>query len=181
VKFFGRRRRRSIGVWGVALGAFLLVGCYLVFDVLDLDGSDLQHRLFNNAIAPQGAWAETERALHQSLAAPGAHRPDAAFIRSLPVSRSRGTLLHMTSAPISSQVRRIRPRAHAGRGSLDRPASSDDLARTLAHAALDSCSFPNRSVSLRVGEPGGATARTPQAEMIRKERRAVRVCRMGRE
>ena len=130
--FLGRWRRGSIGIWGVALGAFLLVGCYIVFDVLDLDGSDLQNRLL--AIAPQGAWAETERSLHQSRAATGAFSPDV-LISLLPVSRLFGPLPPTTPVPERSPVRRTRPGAHTGHRPLDAPSSPDDPPQIIFPAA----------------------------------------------
>jgi hypothetical protein len=135
VNVFGCWRRGSIGWWGVTLGVFLLVGCYLVFDVLDLDGSDLQHRLFSIAIASQGAWAEAKQGLHQSLAAPGTHSPGGLVIRLVPLARSLRTLPHPTSVSGSPHVRRIRPRVYAGHESLDPPSSPDDLLRKICQAA----------------------------------------------
>lgn len=133
--FVGRWRRESIGWLGVALGAFLLVGCYLVFDVLDLDQSDLYHRLFSSALASQGAWEETERVLQQHLAAPGTHTPGEVSIPALRVSRVIETLPYKPSASGKSQVRRIRQCPHVGRALLAPPTSPDDLPRTIAHAA----------------------------------------------
>ena len=132
--FFGCWRRGSIDWCGVTLGAFPLVGCYLVFDVLDLDGSDLQNRLFSVAIASQGAWTEAKWGLHQSLAARGTHSPGGLLIHLLPLSRSFGTLPHPTSVPVSSEVRRIRPRVYAAHDSLDPLSSPGDLLRNICQA-----------------------------------------------
>jgi hypothetical protein len=135
VNFFGRWQRGSISWWGVVLGAVFLVGCYLVFDVLDLDASDLKNQLLSDAIAPQGAWVEAERGLHQSRVATGAPNPGVLFIHPLPDSRFLGTLPHAASVPVNSQVHWIRPRAHAGRDCLNPSSSPDDLPRTIARAA----------------------------------------------
>ena len=135
MNFVGRWRRKSLGWLGVTLGAFLLVGCYLVFDVLDLDQSDLYHRLLSNPFASQGNWAEGERDLRQHFAAPGAHNPDAKVIRAFSLARVLETLPRPTSAPASSSVCRVHPRAPVGRASLAPPTAPVDLPRTIAHAA----------------------------------------------
>jgi hypothetical protein len=59
----GLLRVRSPGWWGLVLCLSLAVGAYIVFDVLDIDGSDLQNRIFQDSLTPQTSLVEAERPL----------------------------------------------------------------------------------------------------------------------
>jgi len=64
----GMRRLGSAWRWGWALGSALLC-VYIAFDVLDLDGSQLQQRS-GVAITAETSSAEADRLLRESASAP---------------------------------------------------------------------------------------------------------------
>jgi len=68
----GSKRQRSRAWWGVFLCAVLAMGAYIVFDMLDLDGSNLRDAWGGSAIAAEAVGGETERFLPPTEAAPHA-------------------------------------------------------------------------------------------------------------
>ncbi len=68
----GSKRQRSRAWWGVFLCAVLAMGAYIVFDMLDLDGSSLRDTWAGSAIAAEAVGGETERLLPPTEAAPHA-------------------------------------------------------------------------------------------------------------
>ena len=72
MRLIGSKRQRSRAWWGVCLCAVLAMGAYIVFDMLDLDGSSLRSAWAGSAIAAEAAGGETERLLPPSETAPQA-------------------------------------------------------------------------------------------------------------
>jgi hypothetical protein len=66
------QRRRFPGRWVVFVCAFLAVCAFIAFEVLDVDGSNFQHPLRENAIAAEPTSADLEQLLAQAPSAPGA-------------------------------------------------------------------------------------------------------------
>ena len=72
MRHIGSRRQRSRAWWGVFLCAVLAMGAYIVFDMLDLDGSGLRDAWAGSAIAAEAVDGETDRLLPPTEAAPHA-------------------------------------------------------------------------------------------------------------
>jgi len=66
------QKRRFPGGWVVFVCAFLAVGVFITFEVLDLDGSNLQHPFRDSVIAAEPTSADLEQLLPQDPSAPGA-------------------------------------------------------------------------------------------------------------
>lgn len=88
MRHIGSKRQRSRVWWGVFLCAVLAMGAYIVFDMLDLDGSGLREAWAGGLIAAEAAGGETERLLPPTEAAPHAPIPGSAVeaVRLEPVS-----------------------------------------------------------------------------------------------
>lgn len=129
----GSLRVPSSGWWGLVLCASLAVGAHIVFDILDVDGSDLRNRTFNDPLVAQTSLVETKRPLH--LASECRHgwgrMPVAVLLRQ---SSARFSPQYK-SVPAAARVRlhRILPRAHVRLNARLAPSTTDDQARTLAH------------------------------------------------
>jgi hypothetical protein len=54
---------RSAAWWTVVVCSLAAVGVFMVFEVLDLDGSDLPRRIFQPSAVSQSSLAESERAM----------------------------------------------------------------------------------------------------------------------
>jgi hypothetical protein len=67
------QKRRCPGGWVVFLCAFLAVGMFIAFEVLDLDGSNFQRLLPDSVIAAEPASADVEQLLPRLPSAPGAN------------------------------------------------------------------------------------------------------------
>jgi hypothetical protein len=65
-------RRRFPGGWIVFACAFLAVGVFITFEVLDLDGSNFQHPFRESVLAAEPTSADLEQLLPRFLSAPGA-------------------------------------------------------------------------------------------------------------
>jgi hypothetical protein len=65
------QKRRCPGGWVVFLFAFLAVGVFIAFEVLDLDGSNFQRLLPDSVIAAEPASADVEQLLSRLPSAPG--------------------------------------------------------------------------------------------------------------
>lgn len=125
----GVLRVRSSGWWGLVLCLSLAVGAYIVFDVLDVDGSDLHNRILHNPIAPPTLSAEAERSVHEGVLPPD---PRARMEAPRLVERLFAPLnASARAAPESlrSRLRGIYPRVHAvSLDSLSTSSPTDDLA-----------------------------------------------------
>ena len=88
------RGRRRAGWWALIILAFLSVGAYLAFDVLDLDGSDLRSPSAAAALAePAGTGVEVNPRQAASM-------PEAPHVGLRRVSRAAGpSVLHDTLLP----------------------------------------------------------------------------------
>ncbi len=64
------RKPRSRSWWVVILCASLAMGAYIVFDILDLDGSTSRDLGPGTAFAAEPAFVEAERLLHRASATP---------------------------------------------------------------------------------------------------------------
>lgn len=71
MRFPKAKRCRSAAHWGVFLCAVLLVGAYVIFDILDVDGSQMNRWPAANIIVVVTQQAEAERFLRADLASPG--------------------------------------------------------------------------------------------------------------
>jgi len=67
------QKRQCPGGWVVFLCAFLAVGMFIAFEVLDLDGSNFQRLLPDSVIAAEPASADVEQLLPRLPSAPGAN------------------------------------------------------------------------------------------------------------
>jgi hypothetical protein len=111
----GSQRQRSDGWWAVFLCAFLAMGVYIAFEVLDVDGSNLRDMGPGTAIAAEPASADAERFLHHAPAiadAPGLVFP------SIPVafaSESRQLAGQATPTTLAARQGHFLPRMHLGR------------------------------------------------------------------
>ena len=72
MRLIGSKSQRSRAWWGVFLCAVLAMGAYIVFDMLDLDGSRLRDAWAGSAIAAEAVGGETERLLPPTQTAPHA-------------------------------------------------------------------------------------------------------------
>ncbi len=71
MRFLEARRCRSAAWRGVLLFALLLVGAYVIFDILDLDGSERNGWPNDDIIVATTQEAEAERFWRVDLATPG--------------------------------------------------------------------------------------------------------------
>ena len=129
----GLLRVRSSVWWGLVLCLSLLVGAHMVFDILDVDGSDLPNRIFHDPLLPQTSLAETERSFH--------------LIRLpwRPLSWTSGALLLPESSTYFNPQFKSVPRAfraglhgaisrvHVSRDSLVTPRPAEEPAKPLVH------------------------------------------------
>ena len=113
-------RRRTGGWWALFLCAALAMGCYITFDVLDVDESDLPFQLNNLGAASNAQKLEAEEALQQLPAL--VEHPDVAYAVFL--SRSEDSFVEPAHATprvalpvVSSRLDRFRPRARLTRKS----------------------------------------------------------------
>ncbi len=111
----GCSRGRSRAWWGLFLCASLAIGCYLAFDVLGLDGSNL-HRLLNNvALAPMAAEPDVRHILPRPPTLPDPPDiPRAPFFHEMFFASLR---IAPGAVPViaSSRFEGSRPRAQLGR------------------------------------------------------------------
>ncbi len=70
MRFFEARSCRSAAWRGVFLSALVLVGMYVVFDILDLDGSQSRGRKSSDIIVAASQQIEAERFTRVDLATP---------------------------------------------------------------------------------------------------------------
>ncbi len=124
----GIHRRRSRGWWGVFLCAFLALGVYIAFDVLDLDGSQLRDPLQGNAIAAESTQAETDRLLRYAPLTPETPgpihlSPDFRFASESP-QVSPGT----TAVAFAPWLAAVRPRANLRQETSSASSPTDDSA-----------------------------------------------------
>jgi hypothetical protein len=71
VRFLTTKRCRSVAWRGVFVCALLLVGAYVVFDVLDVDGSQMSGWPGGDMIAAETQQASTDRLFRADFSAPG--------------------------------------------------------------------------------------------------------------
>ncbi len=107
--------------WLVVLCSLAAVAVFLMFEVLDLDGSDLHKRIFQPPISSQPMLAESE----------GAMRHGAFAVRdALGVLQQRSVVLYYftVSAPptLCKRLTSIRPRGSIRRASAPPPPAIDD-------------------------------------------------------
>jgi len=91
------QKRRCPGGLVVFLFAFLAVGVFITFEVLDLDGSNFQRLLPDSVIAAEPASADVEQLFPRLPSAPGAQTsvslcPELPLPPGLPDVRSRSGL-----------------------------------------------------------------------------------------
>lgn len=114
----GLRRRRwrgSGGWWAVLLCAFLALGVYIVFEALDVDGSDLRDWLSGNAIAAQSTRAETKRPFYQASATPWASELVSLSLTLRFIAKSTQVTSRIPPAVFAGRPGQIRPRARVSR------------------------------------------------------------------
>ena len=104
---------RSLAWWTVLVCSLAAVGIFMVFEVWDLDGSDLFRRIFQPSIASQSALADSERVMrHGALGV----RDTLSRLRTLAAFQESPPLLsdQPCTAPGHSGTRRpgIGPRTH---------------------------------------------------------------------
>lgn len=66
------QERRFPGGWAVFVCAFLAVGVFITFEVLDLDGSNFQHPCRDSVIAAEPTSADLKQLLPRCPSTPGA-------------------------------------------------------------------------------------------------------------
>lgn len=118
---------RSPAWWAVILCALVGVGVFMVFEVLDLDGSDLYKRIFQPPIPSQPTVAEAEGVMrHGAFAAQEA----LGHIHALVVLQQPSTVFahcpYVATAVLCKRLTTIRPRADIHRASFPPPAPTDE-------------------------------------------------------
>lgn len=122
----GMLRQRSLGWWGLVLCSLLALGAYIIFDVLDVDGSDLQKRILRNPMASQAVEAETKRALHQNSAAPDVLGHVSVSVVLQPLSTSVSVSPHTIPGTFGARLARVHLRLYPSRDTLPAPSPTDD-------------------------------------------------------
>jgi hypothetical protein len=113
--------------WVVIICSLAAFGVFMVFEVLDLDGSDLCKRIFWPPISSQPAVAEAEGVMrHRAFAAQVAlgHVHALVLLRQPFTGFSRCP--HAAPAIFDKRLKRIRPRTDIHRASFPPPAPSDE-------------------------------------------------------
>ena len=126
---------RSPAWWVVVLISLAAVGVFMVFEVLDLDGSDLYKRIFQSPIPSQPTMAEAEGIMrHGAFAVQEAlgHLDALVVLQQSSTGFSRCPV----AAPAISceRLTRIRARVDIHRASLPPPAPGDEPPSTPARA-----------------------------------------------
>jgi hypothetical protein len=122
---------RSPAWWVVVLISLAAIGVFMVFEVLDLDGSDLYKRIFRPPIPSQPAVAEAEGVMrHGAFAAQAAlgHVHALVLLRQPFTGFSRCP--HAAPAIFDKRLKRIRPRTDIHRASFPPLAPSDEPPRS---------------------------------------------------
>ncbi len=122
---------RSLAWWVIVLSALAAVAIYMVFEVLDLDGSDLQRRILQPPISSQPSLAESD----------GATRHGVFMVRdALGILQQRFAVLTYTSLSASPNLRTrlttTRPRGALRRVSFTPPPAVDDPHLRFAEPSL---------------------------------------------
>ena len=124
---------RSLAWWGVVVCALAAVGIFMVFEVWDLDGSDLYRRLFQPPIAAQSALADAERTMRHGAFGV---RENLSSIREAAVFQGRRLLLSswpQTGPPLSGKrFVNIHRRTDGARVTFRLSASLDEPSRLSA-------------------------------------------------
>ena len=126
-------RVRSSAWWGLGLCLSLMIGAHVFFDMLDIDGSDLQNRIFHDSLLPQTALAEAERSAH--LVSLPLHAIRGMATALLPPRSSTRFNPQPKSVPIAARARLhgIILRVHVTRDCLPTPRTAEGTARPLLH------------------------------------------------
>lgn len=104
------QRQRSWAWWGVIVAALLIFGAYLIFDVLDVDGSQMISRPADGILAAEAFQVEADRFFRADP-----FTPDSIGLLSL--SLSRGSMLERhglssVTIPLRVRQRHMLPRAN---------------------------------------------------------------------
>ena len=102
---FPQAKRARSAVWtGVFVSAMLLVGVYVLFDILDVDGSQMTGWPAGVILVGMLPPVEAERLFHPDLSAPGA-------IESIRPSRARLSSAEIDKRSTATTILRIRQRS----------------------------------------------------------------------
>ncbi|MCX5734478.1 MAG: hypothetical protein NTW68_09150 [candidate division NC10 bacterium] len=107
------QRRRSWVWWGVIVSALLIFGAYLIFDILDVDGSQMISRPADGILMAEALQVEADRFFRADP-----FTPDSIGFLSLSLSRSSTTERHglsLGTIPIGVRQRRMLPRVNLQR------------------------------------------------------------------
>jgi hypothetical protein len=123
-----RREWRSRGWWAVFLCAFLAMGVYIAFDVLDLDGSNFRNPGPRTAISAEAAPSEAERFLHRIPPIAGSPGLASAAIAIGFASETSQLTRRAASAILAFRPGRSLPRMGLGHEASSATPSTDDPA-----------------------------------------------------
>lgn len=113
--------------WLVVLCSLAAVGVFMIFEVLDLDGSDLSKRIFQPLIPSQPTVAEAEGVRHGAFAMQAA----LVVLQQLSTGFSRCPIA-ASAIYYGKRLTRIRARVDIHRASLPPPAPGDEPPSTPA-------------------------------------------------
>jgi len=109
------RRRRSCGWWVVVSLVCFAMGAFLVFDVLDLDGSRRETGTPLNTLVAEAANPEIERALYPAPDTPRSSGDRMAILQPFLRAASPPTVPTSSSGMIQACLHAVRPRLHTER------------------------------------------------------------------
>ena len=116
----------------LALGSVLAVSAFIFFDVLDLDGSDLQNRLLPNTQAQWTPCAEAEQPLRQWAAGVDRQVHDAVAIVIQEFLAHHNPFPCAISACLPPELNPLRAGAHVARDALSPSSQTGDPPQTLS-------------------------------------------------
>jgi len=119
-------RSKSRVWWAVILCSLAAIGIFMVFEVLDLDGSDLYARIFQPPLSSQPGLVESEGAMRQGALAVHAVVPHPLGSVVVQYSSFRAGSPGRTVAAFRRHLPHTNPRVNARRAALSSLPSTDE-------------------------------------------------------
>ena len=120
------QRRRSWAWWGVIVAALLIFGAYLIFDILDVDGSQMTGRPADGILVAEALQVEADRFFRADP-----FTPDSIGLLTLSLSRGSTPERHGLSPvtiPLRVRQRQMLPRVNLHRALAQTSSLSADPA-----------------------------------------------------